>query len=365
MIKERIAFSHFLQNTITFLFAVLVFFATLTKVEAQESANIDLNQLGIEVPSVSTPESDVSLQPPATILDTPPSLMVPEEFPTRSPLDVALESILGEANEANWRPLSFRTLLSEGWNDPFVFTPRSTSGAPRQGWINAFDGVMYRLWFNSFGYRQNVGGNGNTYYSDWTVFIPLNRRLDIRLDVPYVNTNKGGPENKYITQFGDLTLTARMLLSETRDTSVIAVAATSIPTGQPATGGGSTQLGYGLQFWHSMRDRWIVRGGINAVIPVNDRPQGIRTNGNVNLAIGKYITEPGTPIFGDMVLYTSANLISSMDDRGPNNTFFSLTPGYRAEISNNWYHLAGVEIPMVGGPARYTYGLQFWILKVF
>jgi hypothetical protein len=334
------------------------------KVFAQEPAPFDAAALGLEIPTVS-PGDGVVLPILANTMTAPPGVAMPEEMVMNSPFDVAMESIFGEANSANWRPLSARTFFSEGWNEPFVFTPLSTSGAPRQGWINSFDGVMYRLWFNAFGYRQNVGKNGNTYYSDWTIFVPLNRRLDIRLDVPYLNTNKCGTNNGYITQFGDMTLTSRFLLQETRDTSVIAVAATSIPTGRPETGGGATQLATGLQFWHAMEDRWVVRGGVNVIVPATNRPDGIRTNGNVNMALGKYITDPGTPWFGDMVIYTSANLITSVDDRGPNNTFFSLTPGYRAEITNNWYHLGGVEVPMVGGPSNYTYGLQFWILKVF
>jgi hypothetical protein len=343
------------------LLAFAIAFST-NPVRAQEPAVTDLGSLGIEVPSANAPENAVEL--PTTNFNNPTAL-IPDELPLRTPFDVAMESIFGEASADNWRPLSFRTFLSEGWNEPFVFTPRSTSGAPRQGWINSFDGVMYRLWFNAFGYRQNVANNGNSYFSDWSIFLPLNRRLDIRFDVPYINANKGGAQNKYLTQFGDLNVTARFLLAEDRDTSVIAVSSISIPTGRVETGGGSTQLGYGLQFWHSMRDRWIFRGGANVVVPVNNYPEGIRTNGNVNMAIGKYITEPGTPIFGDLVIYTSANLITSLDNKGSNNTFFCLTPGYRAEITDNWYHLAGVEIPMVGGPSYYTYGLQFWILKVF
>lgn len=343
---------------------ILVYHLLFTfSVKCQDSVPLDLSEIGLEFPSTPEPEQPVNL--PVSALDTPPSQMVPEEFPTRSPLDVAIESLTGDADSSRWRPLSFRSFLTEGWNEPFVFTPRSTSGAPRQGWINSFDGVMYRLWFNAFGYKQNVGGNGNSFYSDWTVFLPLNRRLDIRLDVPYIQSNKGGESNKYLTQFGDLTATARFLLSETQDTSVIAVAATTMPTGRAETGGGTTQLAFGSQFWHSMPDRWIIRGGINFIVPVNNYPDGIRTNGNVNLAVGKYVTDPGKPIFGDLVLYTAANFVTSMDNRGPNNTFFSLTPGYRAEISDNWYHLAGIEVPMVGGPSRFTYGFQFWILKVF
>lgn len=341
-----------------------VLFVLTLQLKAQEAVPVDPGSLGLDIPTIAPGEITA---PPieSNAIMAPPGVNMPEEIVMNSPFDVVMESIFGDADSSRWRPLSFRTFFTEGWNESFVFTPRTESGAPRQGWINAFDGVMYRLWFNAFGYHQNVAGNGDSYYSDLSVFIPLNRRLDIRLDVPYVNTNKGGPQNKYMTQFGNLNLVGRFLLHETRNTSIIFVGGTSIPTGQPETGGGATQLASGFQFWHGMRDRWVIRGGINTVVPATNYPEGIRTNGNVNFAIGKYVTDPGTPIFGDMALYLSSNLITSMDNRGPNNTFFNLTPGYRAEISNNWYHLGGVEIPMVGGPSDYTYGWQFWLLKVY
>lgn len=353
---------HF-QALLKCTFVAIVLQSLGSAIQAQETPPIDLEALGIEFPEEPPPPPEVL--PPTSLLNTPPSLIVPDDFGQQSPFAVAMESIFGEADSKNWRPLSFQTFLREGWNEPFVFTPRSTSGAPRQAWVNSFDGGMYRSWLNAFGYRQNVAGNGDSYFADWTAFIPLNRRLNLQLDVPYVKTNKAGVQNQYLTQFGDLNLTARLLLSESRDTTILAAASTSIPTGQTATAGGTTQLGYGLQFWHSMNCRWVVRGGINAVVPVNERPAGIRTSGNVNFAIGKYITEPGTPIFGDMVVYTSTNFISTLDNTGPNNSFFSITPGYRAEISNNWYHMAGVEIPMIGGPSHYNIGMQFWLLKVY
>lgn len=288
------------------------------------------------------------------------------EAPTRmSFFDVALESIFGEANSDNWRPLLFSELFTEGWDQPFVFTPLSTYGAPRQGWINAFDGVMYRLWFNEFAYRQNVGGNGESYSSTWSIFVPLSQRMDIRFDVPYVNAAKGGPSNDFMTQFGDLILRARVRLHETRNTTVMGIIGSTIPTGEQPVGGGSTIGQVGLQFWQSLPDRWVVRGGLNLAVPFTDVPQGARTVGNVNFAVGKYLTDAGTPIIGDLVVYNSMNFFTTLEGPAPINAFFSMTPGYRAQIVDNWYHLAGVEIPMVGGPNHYAFGLNFWILKVY
>lgn len=317
----------------------------------------------LELPALA-PAGD-TVAAPGGLFERIPQAVAAEEPARASFLDVAIESIFGPADSANWRPLLFSQLFTEGWDQPFVFTPLSTYGVPRQGWINAFDGVMYRLWFNEFSYRQNVGGNGEAYSATWSIFVPFNQRFDIRFDVPYVNSARGGPDDRYMTQFGDLTLRGRVRLHESRDTTVLAVVGSSIPTGQQPVGGGSTIGQAGIQFWQSLPDRWVVRGGLNIAVPFTDVPEGNRTTGNVNFAIGKYLTEAGTPLIGELVVYNSMNFFTSLEGPGPANAFFSMTPGYRAQIVDNWYHLAGVEIPMVGGPNHFTYGLTFWLLKVY
>jgi len=320
------------------------------------------------IPDLELPEATAADAAPAItggLFDQVPQAVAMEAPVRASFFDVAIESIFGEADSANWRPLLFSELFTFGWDQPFAFTPLSTSGAPRQGWINAYDGVMYRLWFNEFSYRQNVGGNGESYSSTWTIFVPLNQRLDVRLDVPYLNSARGGAENRYLTQFGDMILRARIRLHETRDTTVLAIIGSSMPTGQQPVGGGSTVGQLGIQFWQSLPDRWVVRGGVNFGVPFNDVPDGNRTIGNVNVAVGKYLTDAGTPLIGDLVVYNSMNFFTTLEGPGPANAFFSMTPGYRAQIVDNWYHLAGVEIPMVGGPNNYAFGLTFWLLKVY
>ena len=43
------------------------------------------------------------------------------------------------------REMPIGTLFSEGWNEAWASPPTGGGGAPRQGWLNAFDGVFYRL----------------------------------------------------------------------------------------------------------------------------------------------------------------------------------------------------------------------------
>ena len=59
--------------------------------------------------------------------------------------DTVAESIFGQPDPNTWRPLSISTFLSEGWHEAWVPSPNGSGGAPRQGWINAMDGNIYRL----------------------------------------------------------------------------------------------------------------------------------------------------------------------------------------------------------------------------
>src|SRR5262249_53422103 len=87
------------------------------------------------------------------------------------------ESICGKPDPNTRRSLPIGTLCSEGWNEAWVPSPGGSGGAPRQGWINAADGNLYRLWFFTFNQGFNQPPKGNSYRSAFTIQTPLSRRL--------------------------------------------------------------------------------------------------------------------------------------------------------------------------------------------
>jgi hypothetical protein len=98
--------------------------------------------------------------------------------------DTVTASLFGKPDPNTWRPLPLWTFFSEGWNEAWVPSPSGSGGAPRQGWINGADGNLYRLWFFTFTQAFNSGPKGNAYLGAYTVFAPLNRRLDLIINVP-------------------------------------------------------------------------------------------------------------------------------------------------------------------------------------
>src|SRR5262245_55522760 len=158
--------------------------------------------------------------------------------------DTACESLFGDAYApGSWRPLYLSNFFSEGWREPWAGAPAGRDGlTPRHGWLGSFDGVFYRLWFTQFGYSNHLNApyGGNRYTGDYEIFIPFSPRFEILLDVPFVVANgTTDPRHGYTSQFGDLTVVPRFLLSETAATTQVFALAVRTPTGETGTGNGS------------------------------------------------------------------------------------------------------------------------------
>ena len=273
------------------------------------------------------------------------------------------ESLFGTRGDL-WRPLTLGTFFSEGWNEPWRASPRSTTDTPRQGWINAYDGVFYRLAFIDFQYQNNNLQNGNEYLGTIISFIPISRRFQMRFDVPFIASNKGGENNNYHGNFGDFVISPRFLLSERRDFSQVVECLVSTPTGQQVNGNGQTTLTPQYEFCHGgLPWRSVIRGGTGLTIPTNDL--GARTTYNYNLAIGKYWT-PREAMLGDFLTFLAVNGYSTVDNLGPAYTFLSVTPGLRFHLRHNYYLLSGIEVPLTGPTNQsFAWAPNFWFTKVW
>src|SRR4029077_16116130 len=130
---------------------------------------------------------------PATA-SVPRATYYPGMVPTSTRVELGFfdtigESICGQPDPDTWRPLPLSTLFSEGWNEAWVPSPNGSGGAPRQGWMNAMDGNLYRLSFFSFGQAFNNAPKGNAYFGSYTILAPLSRRLELIVNVAFVVRN--------------------------------------------------------------------------------------------------------------------------------------------------------------------------------
>jgi hypothetical protein len=197
--------------------------------------------------AVDAVAADVAAEPPSFVPETLPTDGSPG--PGMGLLGMVHESMWGNQSDL-WRPLPLSTFFSDGWAQPWYTYPRSSTGAPRQAWINAADGVFYRLWFAQFSYANNFQQNGNAYNGTYAIFTPISQRFQFLFDVPFIESNKGGLNNTYHGNFGDFAVSPRFLLSETQDFSQVVECVVRTPTGNTANGNGQTTLTPEYEFWY-------------------------------------------------------------------------------------------------------------------
>ena len=284
-----------------------------------------------------------------------------------SVLDAMKESLFGDvyADPSRWCELSASTFFSQGWNKPWVSPPPGEGGAPRQGWLNAFDGVFYRLAVATTGYAEGFHNNGNQYTGGVTLYTPFNERFELQYDVPFIVSNREATGSGYEANFGDFQVTPRFLISETRNVTQSFNLTFRTPTGDTSNGNAFAAVTPTYQFWANPWRALVLRGGAGLSVPYYNLATGARTSFIANFAAGYYCTPHDLTPFGDLVAYLSANLNQPTDNRaGPRNTTVTLTPGFRTHLGGNWYLLGGVEVP-VTRPRTFDYQVLGGLMRVF
>ena len=210
----------------------------------------------------------------------------------------------------------------------------------------------------------NTPFGGNRYTGTYSIFLPFSRRFEVLFDVPFVVSNgTKDPTRGYASEFGDLTVTPRFLLSETAATSQVFALAIRTPTGSPGTATGIMALTPRYEFWTNPVGPWVVRGSSGFFVPMNKAETPAQTAYVGGLAVGRYFRPHDVP-FGDLVFYCESNFLVPLDGGASRFTVVSVGPGTRFHIANNYYFLADWDFPVTGNsPDRYT--LQVALLKVF
>jgi hypothetical protein len=285
---------------------------------------------------------------PAEEWESSPITALGAAAPPPSFLDVAFESLFGDAysesRKAQWRNLTLRSFFTEGWRESYIDPPAGSGGAPRHGWVNFFEGTFFRAWFVSYAFADDVNHNGNQNLGGYTIWAPLNRRFELRLDVPFVASNKGGAGDRYHDRFGDLAVSPRFLLSATQDFSQIFAMTIRTPMGSRANGNGVASLSPQYQFWWNFYGNWATRGGTGIDVPTNTA--GGSTAYFANVGIGRYWRGEDGALLRHQWLSLVADLSTPLSGNAPGPTYLSLTPGYRVQIHDGWFFLTGLEVPV-------------------
>jgi hypothetical protein len=275
------------------------------------------------------------------------------------PLDVIWQSIVGSGQQRPWTPLPIDTLLTEGWDEPWLSPPSGSGGAPRQGWVNAADGHFNRNFILDYVTTKHVVDGQDGQLGVFQFQSPLSRRLWISVDVPLVSilqTADGVPGK---TSFGDLNLFPKVMLHETQDLSISAGLGVRFGTGDLATGSGQTRIFPQWQLWRDIGGGFVARGGLGVDVATNETmpPSALVSQA----ALGRFITPHNAAPLGDLAWSLAFVMRNNLGDP---HTFVSLTPGIRTHLGHNIFFLAGYEIPLAG-PLPFDDRLTFVLIQVF
>ncbi|MGC8641045.1 MAG: hypothetical protein ACP5XB_14365 [Isosphaeraceae bacterium] len=297
--------------------------------------------------------------PPAT--STGPALSALEVI--RASL---FDDIYSDEAKARWTPLPLSTFFTEGWNTPFVLPTSSSGGAPRQGWVSAFGGQFFRAWFFAFAYTQGINSNlGNGYLGRYTIFAPLNRRLEFQVDSLFIVSNKGGASNTYHGNVGDTYFWANFQLSESKNFGQTLGLGVAAPTGRTENAQGLNALWPTYRFlWFPGGGKWMVRGETGPIIPLASTGY---TQYQSVLAAGRYFPGSKDSLFQQWWLYLVAIQTSTVTGTPRRESLVTVMPGMRCKIpgltlgTGAWYFFADVNVPLTG-PQSFSYQPIFAIL---
>jgi hypothetical protein len=253
----------------------------------------------------------------------------------------------------SFTPLSIWN-FTEGWLEPWIPPPNGELHLQRGGWVNTDSAFFSRELDPTFSFNAGTGGTRDEYIGAVSLFIPLNRRLQIGLTVPFVDSLQRSNVLPTETSFGDVIVAPQLMLDETETRSISAIVAIRTPTGESKTGNDKTIVTPTLAIWQDLPTHWQVRGGIGMDVATHT-DEGPHEVLNFNLAVGNTLTMHDAIPFGDLTPYLSTNVNQDLGS-GKNFTDFSLTPGIRFFVGWHTYFITGVIVP-VTNPKSFNPGL--------
>ena len=273
-------------------------------------------------------------------------------------LDVLTLSAFGGDVPA-FTPLSICE-FGEGWLTPWIPPPNGELHLQRGGWVGADSAFFSREFDPAFTFNAGTAGTRDEFIGAATLFVPLNRRLQISMTVPFLDSLQSTDVLPSATSFGDVIVTPQLMLDQTETRDISLLLAIRTPTGQTRTGNGKTIVSPTLALWQDLPDGWQLRGGIGMDIAThtNEGPPEVF---NLNLALGKTLTNHEAAPFGDLTPYLSANLSQALGGNRQT-TQVTLTPGVRFFLGWHTYFIMGVNVPVIN-PRPFLPGLTVVISR--
>ena len=257
--------------------------------------------------------------------------------------------------------LSLSNFFSEGWKFGQWEEPEEEPDqSPRFRLLRIPATVFEREIRLNYSFTNN-GDHGEADEHEWEleVEIPICRRLLLEIE-PSVSSVSPHKEHRDRSGFGDTALITKLMLLETRNTTLISILETKFPTGNDdrELGSGMTTLGPGIGIWRDLGNRFALQGFLGLDIPVGGKSEeDFDTEVLYGVALTKTVTSKETPYWGNLTFFTELNGTSEMgakDDK----TVVSVLPGVRWKIGHEVWFMSGIEFPVI---ERDDFDSRAWI----
>jgi hypothetical protein len=192
------------------------------------------------------------------------------------------------------------------------------------------------------------------------LFVPLNRRLQLGLTVPFLDSLQSTDLLPSATSFGDIIVTPQLMLDQTETRDISLLLAIRTPSGQSRTGNGKTIVTPTIALWQDLPYGWQLRSEIGMDFATHG-DEGLSEVLNLNLALGQTLTSNEAAPFGDLTPHLSANLNQDLGSRR-DLTNVTLTPSIRFFLGWHTYFIMGVRVP-VTNPKPFIPGLTVVISR--
>jgi hypothetical protein len=113
--------------------------------------------------------------------------------------------------------------FGDGWLEPWIPPPNGELHLQRGGWVNTASGFFSREIDPAFTFNAGTSGTRDEYIGATSLFVPFNRRFQLGLFVPFVDSLQHTGNLGSATTFGDVVVTPQVMLEETETLSLSAL----------------------------------------------------------------------------------------------------------------------------------------------
>jgi len=262
--------------------------------------------------------------------------------------------------------LTLSNFFSEGWKlGQWEEPEQEPDQSPRFRLLKIPATVFEREVRMNYSFTNNGdGGKLDEHEWEFEFEMPISRRLLIEVEPTIVSISPKNDNNH--NGFGDTSFITRVMLLETRNTTLLSLLDVKIPTGNEdlGLGSGMTTISPGIGMWRDIGGHFALHSFFGLDIPSggksNDDPD---TTVNYGAALTKTVTPKDTPFFGNLTFFVEFNGSSEVGSNG-DTTVVSILPGARWNLGHDFWLMPGVEFPITGRD-EFDNRIWFSVLKDF